>query len=66
LGRWSHNWHVKPYHIVWDQLLWIDPPDMGGLERKHVISVLKEALLAYGRDGWENINTPDRVVTFGF
>ena len=66
LGQWSRNWHVKPFHIVWGQLLWIDPPEMGGLGRERVITVLKEALLAYGRDGWENINTPDRVVTFGF
>ena len=66
LGQWSRNWNVKPYHIGWDQLLCVDPQDMGGLERQLVIDVLKEALIAYGRDGWENINTPDRVVTFGF
>jgi len=66
LGQWSRDWNAKPYRISWDQLLWIEPPDLGGLGREHVIAVLKEALIAYGRDGWENINTPDRVVTFGF
>ena len=66
LGHWSKNWHVKPYLVGWDQLLWIEPPDCGGLDREQVISVLKEALVAYGRDGRHNRNTPERIVQFGF
>jgi hypothetical protein len=66
LGKWSKNWYEKPYAIVWDQLLWFDPISLGGLDRALVISILKEALVVYGRDGWENLNVPDRVVTFGF
>ena len=66
LGHWSKNWHVKPYLVGWDQLLWIDPPDCGGLDRDQMIVVLKEALVAYGRNGFDNRNTPDRIVQFGF
>jgi len=66
LGEWSRNWHVKPYVVAWGQVLWIDPPDCGGLDRRLVIDLLKEALIAYGRDGWENRNVPDRIVRFGF
>ena len=66
LGICSRNWHEKPYVVAWDQLLWFDPINLGGLDRKYVISILKEALVAYGRDGWENFNVPERVVTFGF
>ena len=66
LGHWSKNWHVKPYLVGWDQLLWLDPLDCGGLDRGQVIGVLKEALVAYGRNGRENLNTPERIVQFGF
>lgn len=66
LGQWSANWHVKPYVVDWDQLLWIEPSDCAGLDRDLVITVLKEALIAYGRDGRQNLNTPDRIVHFGF
>ena len=66
LGHWSKNWHVKPYLVGWDQLLWLDPSDCGGLDREQVIGVLKEALVAYGRNGRENLNTPERIVQFGF
>jgi hypothetical protein len=31
-----------------------------------VIGLVQEALVAYGRDGRENRNTPDRIVRFGF
>ena len=66
LGHWSKNWHVKPYLVGWDQLLWIEPSDCGGLDRDQMIVVLKEALVAYGRNGFDNRNTPDRIVQFGF
>jgi hypothetical protein len=66
LGHWSKNWHVKPYQVGWDQLLWLDPSGCGGLDRGQVIGVLKEALVAYGRNGRENLNTPERIVQFGF
>jgi hypothetical protein len=65
-GLWSKNWHVKPYIVTWDRLLWIDPPDCCGIDRSRVIDFLKESLVAYGRDGRENRNTPDRIVHFGF
>ena len=65
-GKWSQNWHVKPYVIVWDALVSIEPDDCGGLQRQQVIDLLKEALIAYGRDGMENRNTPDRIVRYCF
>jgi hypothetical protein len=36
------------------------------LDREQVIGLLKEALVAYGRDGRHNRNTPERIVQFGF
>jgi hypothetical protein len=66
LGQWSKNWHAKPYVVAWDKLLWVEPPDLAGIDRDLVISILKEALIAYGRDGRHNLNTPDRIVQFGF
>jgi hypothetical protein len=65
-GFWSKNWHVRPYIVTWDRLLWIDPPDCFGIDRTRVIGLVQEALVAYGRDGRENRNTPDRIVHFGF
>lgn len=65
-GEWSRNWHVKPYVIVWDKIRWIKPEDYGGISKDFVISVIKEALVAYGRDGEDNRNTPDRIVQFNF
>jgi hypothetical protein len=66
LGVWSKNWHVRPYIVTWDRLLWIDPPDCYAIDRSRVIDLVHEALVAYGRDGRENRNTPDRIVRFGF
>jgi hypothetical protein len=66
LGEWSRDWTVKPYVVAWDGPVGIYPPDCGGLDRPQVISLLKEALIAYGSDGWENKNVPDRIVRFGF
>ena len=66
LGEWSRDWTVTPYVVAWDQLLSISPADCGGLSRDRVITLLKEALIAYGSDGWKNRNVPDRIVTFGF
>jgi len=65
-GEWSENWHVKPYVIVWENIRWITPRDCGGIDFETVVKVLKEALVIYGRDGRENRNTPDRVISFGF
>lgn len=65
-GEWSKDWTVKPYVVAWDKILSIDPADCGGLSKEMVISLFKEALVAYGRDGWENHGVPDRVVTFNF
>jgi hypothetical protein len=66
LGVWSKNWNVSPYIVTWDRLLWIDPPDCYAIDRSRVIDLVQEALVAYGRDGRENRNTPDRIVRFGF
>jgi hypothetical protein len=65
-GQWSKNWYVKPYIIVWDRILWVRPRDYGGISREFVVSVIKEALVVYGRDGEDNKNTPDRIVQFNF
>jgi hypothetical protein len=66
IGEWSKNWFVKPYLVTWDKVLRINPLDCGGLDQAEVIGLLKEALVAYGRNGMDNKNTPDRIVRFGF
>jgi hypothetical protein len=44
----------------------MDPPGCAGFNKEKIIDLIKEALVAYGRDGRENRNTPDRIVRFGF
>jgi hypothetical protein len=36
------------------------------MKKEYVLSILKEALLAYGQDGELNSYTPDRDIKFGF
>jgi hypothetical protein len=66
LGEWSRDWTVTPYVVAWDGPVGIYPPDGAGLDRQQVIALLKEALIAYGSDGRDNKNVPDRLVRFGF
>ena len=40
LGVWSADWHVKPYIVVWDRLVRIDPPDCRGLNQARVIGLI--------------------------
>jgi hypothetical protein len=66
LGKWSDDWHAKPYVVEWGRIVEMDPSDCPGFNREQVIVLLKEALVSFGRNGRENRNTPDRIVRFGF
>jgi len=66
LGEWSKDWDAKPYVVAWNRLISVYPQDFGGLSKEMVIGLLKEALVSYGRDGWENRGVPERVITFKF
>jgi hypothetical protein len=66
LGMWSDDWHARPYIVEWGQVISMDPPRCAEFNQEQIIDLFKEALVAYGRDGRENRNTPDRVVRFGF
>ena len=66
VGNWSEDWHASPYVVEWGSLLSMDPPICAGLSQKQVLSLVKEALVVYGRDGRHNRNTPERIVRFGF
>jgi hypothetical protein len=66
IGNWSEDWHAKPYVVEWGNVLSVDPPICAGLSQKQVLNLVKEALVAYGRDGRLNRNTPERIVRFGF
>jgi len=66
VGKWSDDWNVKPYIVEWGRMVSMDCPDCSEIDHQEVIKLLKEALVAYGRDGRENRNTPDRIVRFGF
>jgi len=66
LGEWSKDWDVKPYVVAWKKILHLQPPELGGLEQAYTLSLLKEALAAYGADGRRNKGVPERLVLFGF
>jgi hypothetical protein len=44
----------------------MDPPGCADLDKEQIIDLIKEALVAYGRDGRENRNTPERIMRFAF
>jgi hypothetical protein len=44
----------------------MDPQGCADFSKEQIFDLIKEALVAYGRDGRENRNTPDRIVRFGF
>lgn len=52
--------------VVWKEVSHIQPWDLAGLDENEFLSVLKEALLAYGRDGEGNRFIPGTIVTFQF
>ena len=66
LGKWSDDWHARPYIVDWGRIISMDPQGCADFSKEQLIDLIKEALVAYGRDGRENRNTPDRIVRFGF
>jgi len=66
LGEWSKDWDAKPYVVAWKKILHLQLPELGGLEQAYTLSLLKEALAAYGADGRRNKGVPERLVLFGF
>ena len=56
----------KPSQIVWEEVSHIYPWNFVGVDEKEFLSVLKEALLVFGRDGERGQLMPDSIVTFQF
>jgi hypothetical protein len=65
-GNGSKKFSEDPYVISWKSVALIAPPILLGLSMDYIISTLKQALSCYGRDGEENLYTPNRVVEFDF
>jgi len=65
-GKGSISFSESPFVISWESIYSINPPDLHGMKKEYVLSILKEALLAYGHDGELNSYTPDQDVKFGF
>jgi len=56
----------KPSQIIWEEVAHIQPSNLAGVDEKDFLSVLKEALLVFGRDGERNQLMPESIVTFQF
>jgi len=56
----------NPPALVWEEVSHIQPSDLGGLDIKEVMSVLKEALMMFGRDGENAQGSSGSVVIFRF
>lgn len=65
-GDGSKSFSESPYYVVWDSIIQVKPENLHGLSEDYVVSVLKEALEVYGRDGGLNSHTPIRIVKFNF
>jgi hypothetical protein len=65
-GRGSLEFSDVPYVVNWDYIENVNPSDMCGLDRDFGLSVLREALTCYGRNGGSNRFTPVISVVFGF
>jgi hypothetical protein len=66
LGKGSESFKDSPYRIVWNEVTHVQPCDFGGLARRDVLVLLKNALTVYGYDGRKNIFAPNWLVTFNF
>lgn len=65
-GEGSMKYSEVPYVIAWDSLLSINPAPDDKDVRAEILMVLKEALVAFGEDGMENMYAPLRKVICGF
>lgn len=64
-GNGSMKYSESPYIIVWEKVNSIYPPDLHGMKRTDVLTILKEAL-SVGDDGLDNKFAPNFVVNFNF
>lgn len=65
-GKGSISFKDSPFVVRWEKIDWVHPRDLHGLAPERFVAGLKEALLAYGRDGAGNRYTPIIQVEFGF
>lgn len=65
-GQGSVAFSESPFIVIWNKVLSIRPSDCFGLNREEVIHCLKEALIAYGRNGMEHRRTPIMDIQFKF
>jgi hypothetical protein len=66
MGSGSSSFQDSPYRIVWNKVTHIQPFDLGGLSKRDVFSLLKDALMAYGYDGRMNVFAQERKIDFNF
>jgi hypothetical protein len=66
MGSGSSSFQDSPYRIVWNKVTHIQPFDLGGLSKRDVFSLLKDALMAYGYDGRMNVFAQERQIDFNF
>lgn len=66
MGRGSSSFQDSPYRIIWNKVTHIQPFDLGGLNKRDVLSLLKTALTVYGYDGRMNKFAQVRQIDFNF
>lgn len=55
-----------PYYYGWQELIEVKPEDLHGMTTPEFITVLKEALTAWGGGGHDNTTKPNYIVEFNF
>jgi hypothetical protein len=54
------------FQVLWDEVAHIQPWNQVGLDEREFLSVLKDALLVFGRDGENDLPTERLAVKFNF
>ena len=65
-GIWSESLTASPYLVSWETIARIEPQVSDSRTYSHLVSALKEALLAYGYEGQDDNWIKDIKVSFGF
>jgi hypothetical protein len=65
-GKWSQSLKESPYIVSWNEIIRIQPEMIEGRSRTRFVSLLKEALVAYGYEGEDDTWVKNVKVLFNF
>ena len=65
-GCWSAKFSEIPYVVTWESVNYLQPRDPDFISRDKLLSLLREALVCFGRNGRKNNYTEDILVKINF